>query len=82
MMKTRYAKMPTIEVCHGPKCSDDGGRSLSLELEAIGLKSFAGDCRDQCPNSPMVLVDKRMITNATLQKIQTRLQDLQEQDQA
>ena len=33
---------PMIEVCHGPECSDLGGRGLSGELEALGLKSCVG----------------------------------------
>ena len=69
-------KEPGIEVCFGPECSDCGGRELAQELEALGLKTFAGDCRSQCPNAPMVLVENRMITHATAQKVQDRVKDL------
>ena len=72
-----FAKVPTIEVCHGPECSDCGGRALSEELQALGLHTIAGDCRDQCPNAPLVLVDNRMITHATTQKVQGRVKELQ-----
>jgi len=71
--------VPTIEVCFGPECSDLGGRELAQELNALGLKTFEGDCRDQCPNAPLVLVDNRMITDATVEKVLTRVKDLQKQ---
>jgi NADH:ubiquinone oxidoreductase subunit E len=70
--------MPFIEVCFGPECSDCGGRELAAELQALGLDIIEGDCRDQCPNAPLVLVDNRMITHASVEKIQTRIRDLQE----
>ncbi|RLL54325.1 (2Fe-2S) ferredoxin domain-containing protein [Mariprofundus sp. EBB-1] len=66
----------TIEVCHGPQCSDIGGRALSEELEANGMKSIIGDCRGQCPNAPLVLVDNRMICNATVEKVRNRIDDI------
>ncbi len=72
--------MPTIEVCYGPECSDCGGRELADEIEALGLKTFAGDCRDQCPNAPLVLVDNRMITDATAQKILDRVRALHDNE--
>lgn len=62
-----------IEVCHGPECSDRGGRALSDALRAQGLDCVDGDCRSQCPNAPLVLIDKRMLTNATLAKVLQRL---------
>ncbi|MDX8405777.1 MAG: (2Fe-2S) ferredoxin domain-containing protein [Mariprofundus sp.] len=71
------ATLPTIEVCHGPQCSDLGGRALATELEACGLHTIAGDCRSQCPNAPLVLVDNRMITHATAQLVQDRVKELQ-----
>ncbi|OIO70682.1 MAG: hypothetical protein COW19_10885 [Zetaproteobacteria bacterium CG12_big_fil_rev_8_21_14_0_65_55_1124] len=67
------AKEPSIEVCFGPECSDCGGRELAQELQALGMKTFEGDCRDQCPNAPLVLVDNRMITDASLEKVQARI---------
>jgi len=60
---------PCIEVCHGPKCSDFGGRELSKELDALGIKSSAGDCRSQCPHAPVVFIDDRMLTKASVEKI-------------
>ncbi len=72
-------KNPDIEVCYGPQCSDVGGRALSDELDALGLDSCMGDCRSQCPNAPLVLVDNRMITNATAAKVQERVKQLQDE---
>lgn len=74
--ETKKDKMPEIEVCHGPQCSDFGGRTLSQELEALGIDSCVGDCRSQCPNAPVVLVDKRMIIHATVEKIQHRIKTI------
>ena len=70
-------KEPSIEVCFGPECSDCGGRELAGELQALGLQIIEGDCRDQCPNAPLVLVDNRMITHADLEKVQARISALQ-----
>lgn len=64
---------PGIEVCFGPQCSDLGGRELAAELQAQGLICLPGDCRDQCPNAPLVLVNNSMITDATLQKVLARV---------
>jgi len=71
--KLTSTKQPSIEVCYGPECSDHGGRELAEEIHALGLKAIMGDCRDQCPNAPMVLVDKRMICDATVEKVATRV---------
>ncbi|OIP99330.1 MAG: hypothetical protein AUK35_08245 [Zetaproteobacteria bacterium CG2_30_46_52] len=68
---------PDIEVCYGPECSDVGGRRLTEALAACGLKSRMGDCRNQCPNAPLVLVNKRMIDHATVEAVVTRVQSIQ-----
>ena len=74
-MKQNVSKpTPHIEVCHGPKCSDFGGRELSDELDAFDIQSFAGDCRSQCPHAPVVFVDDRLITKATVEKVIERAQ--------
>jgi len=67
--ETTPVKVPTIEVCHGPQCSDYGGRLLSEELNVLGMKTAAGDCRSQCPHAPVVLVDNRLIPKATLESV-------------
>ena len=67
---------PTIEVCYGPQCSDAGGRALPDELKALGLNCSVGDCRNQCPHAPVVLVDDRMITRATAGKVLDRVKAL------
>jgi len=41
------------------------------------LKSRMGDCRNQCPNAPLVLVNKRMIDHATVEAVVTRVQSIQ-----
>lgn len=75
--KATCIKQPHIEVCYGPQCSDVGGRRLTEALEACGLQSVMGDCRNQCPNAPLVLVDNKMVVNATVEKVQAKIQDLQ-----
>jgi len=68
---------PNIEICYGPQCSDDGGRELADELKAMGITSSMGDCRDQCPNAPMVLVNNRMICQASLKKVLAKIEEFQ-----
>jgi len=70
---------PVIEVCFGPECSDCGGRELAEELQALGLNVVEGDCRDQCPNAPLALVDNRMITFASVQKVRDWMKTLEGQ---
>lgn len=65
----------TIEVCFGPQCSDRGGRELAEELQADGYRCVAGDCRNQCPHAPLVLVDGWMVTKATAEKVQKRVEE-------
>ena len=60
---------PIIEVCFGPQCSDAGGRELAKDLEASGLEICMGDCRNQCPHAPAVLVNNRLVTKATQEKV-------------
>ncbi|HKI62153.1 MAG TPA: (2Fe-2S) ferredoxin domain-containing protein [Mariprofundaceae bacterium] len=74
--ESKYPELPTIEVCFGPECSDLGGRELAAELKAQGIPCLIGDCRSQCPNAPLVLVENRMITHATAQKVQDRVKSL------
>jgi len=69
-------QQPTIEVCFGPQCSDAGGRALADELNTLGLKCSVGDCRNQCPHAPVVLVDDRMVTKATAGKVMDRVKAL------
>ena len=72
-MKQKTSKRtPHIEVCHGPKCSDFGSRELSKELNGLGIRSSAGDCRSQCPHAPVVFIDDRMVPKATVEKVMER----------
>lgn len=66
--------MSCIEVCHGPKCSDFGSRELSKALDALGIESRAGDCRSQCPHAPVIFMDEKMVTKATVEKVADRMQ--------
>jgi len=77
MSRETTIEEPLIEVCHGPQCSDLGGRTLSKELETIGLKNCVGDCRNQCPNAPLVYVNNRMVVKATPQRVQEKIKALQ-----
>ncbi|MDX8398306.1 MAG: (2Fe-2S) ferredoxin domain-containing protein [Mariprofundaceae bacterium] len=67
---------PIIEVCHGPECSDCGGRELYKELQELGLNPIIGDCRNQCPHAPMSLINNRMISHTTILKVENRINDL------
>lgn len=68
-MQTDTTPELEIEVCFGPNCSDRGGRELAAELNAQGVRCVTGNCRSQCPNAPLVLVNNRMITQATVAKV-------------
>ena len=68
---------PTVEVCFGPQCSDAGGRELAKDLEARGLEVCMGDCRNQCPHAPAVLVNNRLVTKVTVQKVFDKITSLQ-----
>jgi len=70
---------PIIEVCYGPKCSDCDGRELAEELKELGLNVVEGDCRDQCPNAPLAYVNNRMVVEATPERVQNKIQALQEE---
>jgi len=67
-----------IEVCYGPECSDCDGRKLAGKLELLGLNVVVGDCRDQCPNAPLAYVNNQMVVHATLERVQDKIQALQE----
>lgn len=70
-----------IEICFGPECSDCGGRQLAEDLKKRGLGIIMGDCRSQCPNAPLVLVNRRMIVNATVDKVLTRIEEISAENQ-
>jgi NADH:ubiquinone oxidoreductase subunit E len=73
-------KLPTIEVCFGPECSDKGSRELAKELEGLlgTKKCIMGDCRSQCANAPLVLVDKQGVVTATVDKVLAKIKQVQE----
>ncbi len=67
----------TLEVCFGPECSDCDGRELFEELKLQGLNVVIGDCKDQCPNAPLVYVNNRMVVYATPDRVQDKIRALQ-----
>jgi len=67
------SREPMIEVCFGPECSDCDGRVLAESLQALGLHVVAGDCRDQCPNAPLAYVNNSMVVEATVARVQAKL---------
>ena len=72
-------KLPKIEVCFGPECSDKGSRELAKELEGLlGTKCIMGDCRSQCANAPLVLVAKQGVVTATVDKVLAKIKKVQE----
>ena len=66
--------IPKIEVCFGPECSDKGSRELAKELEALGHTIVMGDCRSQCANSPLVLVENKSVVTATCAKVLAKVE--------
>ena len=73
---SEVTEQPLVEVCFGPECSDCGGRELAKELEAAGISVTIGDCRDQCPNACLVLVNNRMVVESTVQRVQAKIQEV------
>ena len=74
-------KIPQIEVCFGPECSDKGSRELAKALEErLGIKCLMGDCRSQCANAPLVLVAKQGVVTATVDKVLAKIKKVQEEE--
>ena len=65
-----------IEVCFGPECSDLGGRELAQQLKEAGYPIVMGDCRSQCPNAPLVLVNRKMVVKADFEKVISKIKEL------
>jgi len=76
--ETQIKQTANIEICFGPQCSDDGGRALADKLKELGMISSMGDCRSQCPNAPMVLVNNKMICNATVDKVLAKIEEIEQ----
>ncbi len=76
MKTTEETKETTIQVCHGPVCSDLGSPHLASAFEAKGVKVVVSGCRSQCGNAPCVQVDESIIYEATAEKIDARLEEL------
>lgn len=65
-----------IEVCFGPECSDLGGRELAQQLKDAGYPIIMGDCRSQCSNAPLVLVNRKMVVKADFDKVVSKIEEL------
>jgi len=58
-----------IGVCHGPRCSDYGGKALAEQLEAANIPFEILDCQSLCPHSPVVRVDGVVKLKANVAKV-------------
>ncbi|MDQ6978465.1 MAG: (2Fe-2S) ferredoxin domain-containing protein [Ghiorsea sp.] len=70
-------EQPEIEVCFGPECGDKGGPELAKELRALGHTIVMGDCRSQCANAPLVLVENQGVVTATCAKVLAKIEQVQ-----
>jgi len=70
-------KLPKIEVCFGPECGDKGSPALAKELQALGHSIVMGDCRSQCANAPLVLVENQGVVTATCAKVLAKIGQVQ-----
>jgi NADH:ubiquinone oxidoreductase subunit E len=58
-----------IEVCHGPRCSDYGGKALRKDLRANGIDSCMVLCQSLCTYSPVVKIDGNIMLHVTTEDI-------------
>jgi len=68
---------PEIEICFGPECGERGGYKLAKDLEAAGITTVIGDCRNQCPNACLAYVNNKMVVKATVERVQAKIKELQ-----
>ena len=72
--------LPKVEVCFGPDCSDKGSRELAKELKGLGIDSLMGDCRSQCANAPLVLVENQGVVTANIEKVLAKIKQVQQEN--
>ena len=70
-------QQPEIEICFGPECGEGGGYKLAKDLADIGIKTVIGDCRNQCPNACLAYVDNKMVVEATVERVQAKINEIQ-----
>ncbi|WP_040881390.1 hypothetical protein [Mariprofundus ferrooxydans] len=63
-----------IGVCHGPRCSDYGGRRLAAGLKDRGITCELLPCQSLCTYAPVVRVHGIATLHATLERIDNQLQ--------
>lgn len=62
----------TVRVCDGPSCRMSGADPLHEALEKApptGCRVVRGPCMGRCENGPAVLVGRRAVTKATLDRV-------------
>lgn len=64
-----------IEVCHGPRCSEYGGRGILRILKKNDFESHTSPCQSLCPYSPVVRIDGKAIIHATPEMVLEALSD-------
>ncbi|PIW45907.1 MAG: hypothetical protein COW18_11030 [Zetaproteobacteria bacterium CG12_big_fil_rev_8_21_14_0_65_54_13] len=70
-----HVEAGAIGVCHGPRCSDYGGRTLAETLEARGVSCEQLACQSLCTYAPTARVDGVAVLHATAEGIALRLQE-------
>jgi len=74
---TTNLEIPEVEICFGPECSDRGAHQLAKDLNAAGIETVIGDCRNQCPNACLAYVNNKMVVKATVERVQVKIKELQ-----
>jgi len=68
---------PEVEICFGPECGDYESHELAKDLNAAGIRTVIGDCRNQCPNACLAYVNNKMVVKATVERVQAKIKELQ-----
>lgn len=58
-----------VRVCTGKTCRKAGSPQLLQELRSKGVPASECGCRDRCKAAPVVVVDRKTHTHATLTKL-------------
>jgi len=67
-------KQHVINVCQGPECREWGGPELLNQLHQQGFPALACHCQGLCHFAPIVHLNKHCIAEATMAKIEARLE--------
>lgn len=63
------SKQRLIGVCHGPRCSDYGGRALAERFKQTEIPFERLECQSLCPHSPVVRVNGVVKLKANWDKV-------------